>query len=201
MLCMSVRMDAQSFLEQALTGIVQGISQGLEIGTLKKVISTPSMQSQEMKEYLKKYNQGEMCMSNNDYYNAAQNYAGAWSVAISSSDPYLKKLWTSYGWMEDTKKKVISSCSLAGLENPFAVNTYQSVGTYNYGTTNTYSSGSNSSSSKSRVCSLCKGTGLKIKEYYSSGQRKYCSTCGKQVGTGHIHVRCDLCSGSGRLNY
>ncbi len=68
---------------------------------------------------------------------------------------------------------------------------------------NTGNAGSSSSSptpTKSRVCSLCSGTGMKIAEHYGQG-KKYCSICGKSVLMGHMHVRCDMCKGTGRLNY
>ena len=72
---------------------------------------------------------------------------------------------------------------------------------YGGGTGNTGSSPSGSTPTKSRTCSLCGGTGMKITEHYSAGQRKYCATCGKTVGTGHMHVWCDMCKGTGKLNY
>ena len=54
---------------------------------------------------------------------------------------------------------------------------------------------------KDFVLAVGGGTGMKITEHYSAGQRKYCATCGKTVGTGHMHVRCDMCNGTGNLNY
>lgn len=195
----STNVSAQSILGQLLNGFVQGASQGIEIGTLKNIINNPDLQSADMRNYLANYRNGDAYMSKGDYKNAAESYAAAWLIGYRTSDVYLKKLWTDYGWAKDTNAKMQNACSLAGID------TYSSgssnTGVYETGVTNSYSSGSSSSSNQSRVCSLCKGTGLKIKEYYGAGQRKYCSTCGKEVSTGHMHVRCDMCKGTGRLNY
>lgn len=195
----STNVSAQSILGQLLNGFVQGASQGLEIGTLKRIINNPDLQSADMRNYLANYRNGDAYMSKGDYKNAAESYAAAWLIGYRTSDVYLKKLWTDYGWAKDTKAKMQNACSLAGIDTDSSGSS--NTGVYDTGVTNSYSSGGSSSSNQSRVCSLCKGTGLKIKEYYGAGQRKYCSTCGKEVSTGHMHVRCDMCKGTGRLNY
>ena len=65
------------------------------------------------------------------------------------------------------------------------------------GSSSSYSSGSSRGSSGGKICRLCNGTGKKIKEYYSSGQHKWCETCKKEVVVAHYHVVCDLCGGDG----
>ena len=195
--------NAQNFFGQLLNSFVQGASQGIEIATLKKVINNPSLQSTDMKNYLANYRNGDAYMTKGDYRNAVESYSAAWNIAVASRDMYLKKLWSDYGWAQDTTTKMNKARSLAGISTNSSAGYFS--GGYDYEGSNSYSSGSSSSSSsssqKSRVCSLCKGTGLKIKEHYGAGQRKYCSTCGKEVSTGHMHVRCDLCNGTGSLNY
>lgn len=196
--------DAQNVWGSLLKGVTQGAAQALEVKTIKRVLNNPSLQSADMKNYLKLYNMGETYVAQGDYANAAESYCGAYNIASASNDNVLKTVWTKYGWAADTKNKVVASCANAGIPNPFnAAENYQSAGTYNPGMSSSYSSGGSSSSSTktSRVCSLCNGTGLKIKEHYSAGQKKYCNICNMMKGTGHMHVRCDLCSGTGRLNY
>lgn len=195
----SANVNAQNVWGQLLNGLVQGASQGLEIRTLNKIINDPSLQSADMKNYLANYRNGDAYMSNGNYKNAAESYAAAWLIGTRTGDACLKKLWTNYGWAKDTNAKVEKACSLAGIN--LHSSSSGDVGVYDTGVSNSYSSGSSSSSNQSRICSLCKGTGLKIKEYYGAGQRKYCTTCGKKVSTGHMHVMCDMCNGTGRLNY
>lgn len=197
----STNLNAQNVWGQILNGLVQGAAKGVELGTLKNIINNPSLQSADMKNFLAKYRNGDAYMSKGDYKNAAECYAGAWLIANKTRDVYLQKLWTDYGWGKDTTLKVENACSLAGIQLNSSSGNYS--GGYNSGLSNGYSSGSSSSSSsnQSRVCSLCHGTGMKITEHYGAGQRKYCSICGKTVSTGHMHVRCDMCNGTGRLNY
>lgn len=196
----SVQTNAQNVWGQILNGLVQGASQSIEVATLKKVLNNPNLQSADMKKYLTNYHNGDAFMKLGSYKNAAECYATAWLTASGTNDTYLKKLWVNYGWAQDTTAKLENAQSLAGIS------TYSSGSSisdgYVGGDYNSYSSGSSSSSaSKSRVCSLCNGTGMKITEHYGAGQRKYCSTCGKTVSTGHMHVRCDMCKGTGTLNY
>lgn len=203
MFATSMNVSAQGVWKQLVGGFMQGVSQGVEIATLEKIVKNPSLQSADMKNFLNCYRNGEAYMSNGNYAMAAESYAGAWNIASTSNDVYLKKLWTDYDWAKITSTQMNKARQLAGTSVNYSNGGY-GVGDV-YDTPNSYSSGSqsssSSSSSSSRVCRLCKGTGLKIKEYYSAGQRKYCSTCGKEVGTGHTHVVCDLCNGTGRLNY
>lgn len=59
----------------------------------------------------------------------------------------------------------------------------------------------NSSSTHSRVCSVCKGKGNYTHEQYMgaavAGKKKWCSECGGNVSYGHTHRRCETCSGTG----
>lgn len=201
--CMSVHVNAQNILEQILSGLAQGANAALESSTLNKIINNPSMQSTDMKNYLSSYRKGDEYASAGDYMNAAECYCGAWLTATRTKDNALKTLWTKYGWMKDTKSKIESACSLAGIENPFAVTYNQQVGggTVGSGMSNSYSSGSSSSSSSSHVCRLCNGTGRKIVEHYAAGERKFCNECNARRSAGHSHVFCDLCSGKGVCSY
>lgn len=51
-------------------------------------------------------------------------------------------------------------------------------------------------------CTLCNGTGRKIRENWSGNKTstKWCNECNKQVGLGHYHTTCDLCGGDGWVN-
>lgn len=204
-LCMSLQLQAQNIWKSILNGVAQGTSQVLEANTIKKVLNNPSLQSADVQNYLKFYRLGEVYAAQGDYANAAESYCGAYNIASASRDKVLKTVWNKYGWADDTKNKVVAACANAGIPNPFVPATnYQSAGSsYSPGVSSSYSSGSSSSSRSTthRVCTLCNGTGLKIKEHYSAGQRKYCNICCAEKGTGHMHVRCDLCSGTGKLNY
>lgn len=196
----SINANAQKLFQQILGGVLQGAAQGIEVGTLNRYINNSSIQSADMKNYLYYYRNGCILMEQNDYYNAAQNYAKSWLIANGTKDQYLKTLWVNYGWAQDTNKKLEYACSLAGID---LSSSGGGAANYSSGYTNSYSGSSTSTTTtSSRVCSLCNGTGLKIKEsYVGASQRKYCATCGKQVSGGHSHVRCDMCSGTGRLNY
>ena len=192
---------AKSVFEQILGGVLQGTAQGVEVATLRKVIDNPSLQSADMKNYLANYRNGDAYMFNGAYANAADSYAAACLIATRTNDQYLKKLWTSYGWAQDTNSKFEKACGLAGIST---TTTYTGGSSYVPSGTSTYSTGSSNTTTttKSRVCSLCKGTGLKIHEsYVGSSQRKYCPTCGKTVLGGHSHITCDMCKGTGVLNY
>lgn len=196
----SVHVNAQNVWGQLLSGLVNGVAQGIELRTLKNVIDNPSLQSEDMKNYLANYRNGDAFMAVYDYKNAAESYAAAWLTGTGTGDPYLKKLWMDYGWAEDTTAKLENACSFAGIDLHSSGSSAN--GGYDTGFSSGYSSDNSSPSTKSRVCSLCHGTGLKIKEsYVGSSQRKYCSTCGKTVMGGHSHVRCDMCKGTGTLNY
>lgn len=197
-MCTAINANAQSFLEKMLDSVIKGAAQGIETGTLQKYINDPSLQSADMANYLSHYRKGDALMAEQDYYNAAQNYASAWIIATRTNDQYLKILWTKYGWAQDTNKKLANAKSLAGIDT----STYGGSADYSSGYTNSSGSSTTTTTTSSRKCSLCKGTGLKIKEsYVGHSQRKYCTTCGKEVMGGHSHVRCDLCNGTGILNY
>lgn len=192
----TLSMSAQSFLESMLSGVLQGVTKGIEANQLQKIIDTPSLQSQDMQNYLAYYRKGTECAKSGNNYDAAQNYASAFMIGWGTNDQILKKLWNDYGWYKDTKNKVVSYCSLAGIPNPFEVGSSGNAGNYSNG-----SGSSPSTSTTSRVCNLCHGSGLKIKEYYGAGNRTFCSICQKNVSIGHKHVQCDLCGGTGTLNY
>lgn len=193
---MTVCLSGQGLLGQILSGITKGLSQGVEVNMLQKVIDNPSLQSADMQKFLSSYRKGTECYNEQNYYDAAQNFAGAYLVATNTNDQYLIKLWNNYGWYKDVKDKVVSNCALAGIPNPFVVNGSSGTESYPSGST---SAGTTTSSC--RICNLCHGTRLKIKEYYGAGQRTYCSMCNKNVSIGHKHVQCDLCGGTGKLNY
>lgn len=80
---MAMPIQAQSFIEQVLGSVLQGAAAGIEVTTLKKVVNTPSMQSQEMKNFLACYRQGGSEESTGNYYDAAQSYAKAWQKPVS----------------------------------------------------------------------------------------------------------------------
>lgn len=98
------------------------------------------------------------------------------------------------------------------IQCPNCLGTLQCAGCHGWGyvplntsgstpnSSSSYPSGSGSSSG-SHVCRLCNGTGMKVKEYYTgsatTGKRKWCDTCHKEVRFSHYHVRCDLCNGKG----
>lgn len=55
-----------------------------------------------------------------------------------------------------------------------------------------------------RNCSVCNGTGQKIKETWmgsGTSNKKWCNICNKSVLQGHQHVRCDNCHGTGKVKY
>lgn len=139
--------------------------------------------------------------------NAPNVYVGSanWGAGTKfefSSDKSTLKVYAPngliYRYARCTPPSNATTCSLTRRQSSADVG-----GGYVYsGSTGTTSSSSSSSTpAQSRVCSLCGGTGLKITEHYSAGQKKYCETCGKTVFTGHMHVWCDMCKGTGRLNY
>ena len=59
---LSTNVSAQNIWGQLLNGLVQGTSQGLEIGTLKKIINNPNLQSADMRNYLANYRNGDAYM-------------------------------------------------------------------------------------------------------------------------------------------
>ena len=68
-------------------------------------------------------------------------------------------------------------------------------------TNSSSSSSSRSSEPAKKTCRVCNGTGREPHETYmgsaSSGKKKWCSDCGKEVYVGHSHRTCSLCKGTG----
>lgn len=176
-------------------GLLNSANAASEQALLQKYINTPSMHSNDMKSFLNYVNNGQKAFEQGDYSTAHANFYNANVKASYTKDRYLKLLHQKYGWMEEINNAILQCRSMLGMSNDF------SGGASGYVGGGTSGSSSSSSSSSSRVCSLCNGTGLKIAEHYSAGTTKWCSTCSKNVGTGHQHVRCDMCGGTGSLNY
>lgn len=179
-------------------GLLKGLQQtnaAVEQATVEKYINTPAAHSADMKKYLNYINNGNEAYQQGKYATAWNNYFSAQRIGLNTTDHYLKLLHNKYGWSKEIGQMLVATQGMG-----------DDGSTISTGYTDSYSGGgssttSTSSSSTGRVCSLCKGTGLKIAEHYSAGQTKWCSTCNKTVGTGHQHVRCDLCKGTGHLDY
>ena len=70
-----------------------------------------------------------------------------------------------------------------------------------YTTTNDYNS-DNSSTQKSRLCSVCNGKGYYVSEQSNAavaGKRKWCNECNREVYLLHTHKHCDTCRGQGYI--
>lgn len=173
-------------------GLVNSASVATEQALLQKYINTPSMHSKDMKAFLNYLNNGQNAYAEGDYSTAHSNFYNANVTASYTNDQYLKLIHQKYGLKEEINNAILQCRTMLGLSNDFSGGANNYVGG---------SSNSTSTSTSSRKCNLCKGTGLKIAEHYSAGTTKWCATCQKTVGTGHQHVRCDLCGGTGTLNY
>lgn len=170
-------------------GLVNSANAATEQALLQKYINTPSAHSKDMKAFLNNLRNGQQAYAEGDYSTAHANFYNANVTASVTNDRYLKLIHQKYGLRDQINSAILECRSMLGMSNDFS------------GSSSSYSSSGSSSSSSSRKCSLCKGTGLKITEHYSAGTTKWCATCKKTVGTGHQHVRCDLCGGTGTLNY
>lgn len=176
-------------------GLVNSASVATEQAVLQKYINTPSMHSKDMKAFLNYLKNGKNAYAEGDYSTAHSNFYNANVTASCTNDQYLKLIHQKYGLKEEISEAILQCRTMLGLSNDF------SGGVDNYIGNGSSNSTPSSTSTSSRKCTLCNGTGLKIKEYYSAGMTKWCATCQKNVGTGHQHVRCDMCNGTGTLDY
>lgn len=78
-------------------------------------------------------------------------------------------------------------------------------GTVDVSTSGSTFSGSSGSSSSGGACPLCHGSGRIVKDFnvatYGTDSREKCSECGQWFmrSTGHRHVTCTQCHGTGRM--
>lgn len=181
---------------QDLGRIIGAFGEGLTIGA---VLKNPNLQSTDMKNFYAFINAGHNCYNNGKYGEAMSHYSEANNIVCRTNDKILIKVYYNYGMKDNLVKWYNNAYAKYKLENPTVPQQNYVPSTTQGYFGNTYSAPSTTqqNTTQKSVCRLCKGTGLKIKEHYSSGQRKWCYTCNKEVGTGHLHVRCDLCNGTG----
>ena len=186
------KMTAQNFGD-VLLGILNGVTENM---TMEAIVKNPNLQSVDMKNFLAFIKAGHASYNQGKYGDAMSHYNEASKIVAGTSDTNLKKLYLNYGYKAQLAQWYQNAYTQYKLLNPSVPQTNTSV----YSATSVVPSTNGTTTTTTtpkRKCTLCHGTGLKIKEFYSSGQRKWCSTCGREVGTGHMHVNCDLCHGTG----
>ncbi len=181
---------------QSLVDILCSIGVGITVGA---VLKNPNLQSADMKNFFAFINAGHNSFNAGKYGDAVSHYSEARKIANSTSDRILRKVYLNYGVKAQLDGWYSNAYTQYKLQNPSqpaesssSVSAFSSGGFYSVPST-----GGSTTTQTKTVCRLCGGTGRKIKEYYSSGQRKWCSICNREVGTGHQHVTCDLCHGTG----
>lgn len=185
---------AQQTSAQNFGQILGQLGEGLTLGA---VVKNKKLQSADMKNYVAYVEQG------NQYYNAAKyseamkSYQAAYQIVANTYDSNLKKLYTSYGWGKTLQENFNNAQTRYNAQHPEIQQqmTQCYSGGYNY--TAPATSGTTTTATPKTTCRLCGGTGRQIKLFYSAGQTTMCYTCGKEVPTGHRHVICSLCYGSG----
>lgn len=191
-ICCFSHIDIQA---QDLGRILGSIGEGL---TINAVLKNPNLQSADMKNFFTFIQAGNSCYNAGKFGDAVSHYTEAKNIVYRTNDNILKKVYYNYGVKDQLQELYSNAYTQYKLQNPgqpqetFTTAAPSYGGTYSNSNTN-----SNSSAQTKTLCRLCGGTGLKIKEHYSAGQHKWCTICNKEVGTGHLHVTCDLCHGSG----
>ena len=176
-----------------------------ETVALNAILKNPNLQSQDMQNYIAFVNAGDRCVNSKDYDAALSNYKKASNIIGRTYDTNLKKLYYDYGWGNALNKSYNYAYSKYQQEHPILSRSNVSSGGNaggSYYVPPTEGTSSSITTSKSRTCNLCHGSGKKIKQMYAAGKEKICYDCGGiTVSAGHYHVTCDLCHGSGTLNY
>lgn len=181
---------------QGMGDILNSLSEGLTIGA---VLKNPNLQSADMKNFFAFINAGHNSFNSGQFGDAVSHYKEARNIAARTNDRILRKVYLNYGIKAQLDEWYNNAYAQYKLQNPSkpaessgSVSVFSGGGFYTAPST-----GGSTTTTTKTVCRLCGGTGRKIKEYYSSGQRKWCSICNREVGTGHQHVTCDLCHGTG----
>lgn len=181
---------------QSLGDILGSLGEGL---TVSAVLKNPNMQSADMKNFFAFINAGHSSFNEGKYGDAVSHYSEARKIVNATNDKILQKVYLNYGVKAQLDEWYSNAYTQYKLHNPSQpVESSGSVSGFSGGGFYTApSTGGTTTTQTKTVCRLCGGTGRKIKEFYSAGQHKWCATCNREVGTGHQHVTCDLCHGTG----